>query len=188
MDDEKNKQTTLSREELLTLSPEARIAKLKQFEEEKKKNLDKEITEAKKMLEDTETEIKQKKDQQLTDELIRKKILEEKAQLQQSLEETIGHESPQRKEDISQQTEYKTNVSSMIGMYTNLKDILDTGLPLNPYERAKVEDIYNVMNQLANQNPHENADRQTIDDITHATKRIVKTLLGEYQSNVKYSP
>ncbi|MBI5392670.1 hypothetical protein HZA96_02265 [Candidatus Woesearchaeota archaeon] len=188
MTDEKQKQTTLSREELLALSPEERIAKLKQFEDERKKNLDKEIAEAKKVLEDTEREIKQKKDQQLTDELMRRKILEEKAQLQKSLEETVRQESPQRKEDLPQQAEYKTNVNYMVDMYTNLKNILDTGLPLNPYERAKVEDIYNIMNQLANQNPHENADRQTIDDITHATKRIIKTLLGDYQSNVKYSP
>jgi hypothetical protein len=187
MADEKNKQ--LSREELLTLSPEERAKRLKQFEEERKKAHEQEINEAKKLVEDTETEIKQKKDRQLTEELLRRNILEEKERIEKirSLEEAVGHE-PSEKKELPNQAEYRTNVEYAINMYTHLKGFLESNTPLNPYERAKVEDMYNVLNQMAGQNPHENREQQTIEDIASATKRIVKTLLGDYHSNVKYTP
>ena len=182
-----NKKTLeLNREELLKLSPDERIKKIKDFEEQKKKELENELAETKRFLDENEKELNLRKSNELTSELLRRKIEEDRI-AQKSLEQTVAEEAIPRKEDLPPQAEYK-HVSYMADMYTQLKNILDTGIPLNPYERQKVEDIYQIINQLADLHPQKLQHAESIDEIAQATKRIVKTLLGDYQSNVKYTP
>ncbi len=172
-----------TKEELLKLSPAERVQKLKQFEEAKKKELE----EAQKLLQDSEKELKSRKEQEVQEELIRRKVIEDLHKVQ-TLEQTVGEE-PQRKEEIrDEQAEYRSNVQQAADLYSRLKNVLDVGIPLNPYDREKVEDVYNIINQIAKFHPQEDADKESIDDIARATKRIVKSLLGDYQSNVRYTP
>lgn len=167
----------LNKDELLKLSPAERIAHLKKLEEEKKKELE----EAEKLLKETEKEISDA----VSD-----------AKKERALEEMIGgrHRQVGRVDDEEQAPEhreethpvhvdYRPKVDYAIDLYQRIKTYADREEPLNNAERASVEAIYGTFNDVIREaSEHE----EKIEHISSSVKRLVKDLLGEYHSNLKY--
>jgi len=163
----------LNKDELLKLSPAERIAHLKKLEEEKKKELE----EAEKLLKETEKEISDA----ISD-----------AKKERPLEEMIGGRQrhvededspPEHPEESPIQVDYRPKVDYAIDLYQRIKTYTDREGPLNNAERASVEAIYGTFNDVIREaSEHE----EKIEHISSSVKRLVKDLLGEYHSNLKY--
>jgi len=164
----------LNKEELLKLSPAERIAHLKKLEEEKKKELE----EAEKLLKETEKEISDA----ISD-----------AKKEKPLEEMIGgrhrhvedeENAPEHREEIHPPSmDYRPKVDYALDLYQRIKTYADREEPLNNAERASVEAIYGTFNDVIREaSEHE----EKIEHISSSVKRLVKDLLGEYHSNLKY--
>lgn len=161
----------INKDDFKKLPPDERIKKLKQLEEENKK----ELKEAEKLIEESKIEIQRtelsKEEPPEISQFIRKK---EEQEDKKNLESTVEHERV---------PEEHGNIQYLFDQYDELKNFL--GRTLNNYDRERVEEIYHNINNIAENYKHTSEE---LENVARATKRIVKDLLGEYQSNVKYTP
>lgn len=173
----------LNIEELLKLEPEERIKKLKEIQQAQEKALE----EAKKLLEQSEQELVKKEKEQTEGIEEKTKQVKTVVQLsQESLEEQLKEVKPLPSGKGG--PKYK-GAAYLLDMYTSLKQAVDTGIPMNPYEKETVEDMYLAINMLAEHKPQEG--KLTPDQmrtIVQTSKDMITKIMGAYYAEIKYNP
>lgn len=167
----------LNKEELLKLTPKERIKKLKEIEEAKKKELE----EAEKLLKQTEVEIREIEE--------KKAHSHEEAEAhhkeETTLEDAVEAESHQRAhEEHEEHTEYKSHFDYAVDIYNRVKDYSGREAPLSMEEKARVESLYETFTDVVKQSFQ---DEEQVNQIASSMKRMVKELLGEYHTNIRYT-
>lgn len=174
----------LNIEELLKLEPEERIKQLKEIQKEQEKALE----EAKKLLEQSEQELvkKEKEKAETLEETTKQQKTRVSVQIsEESLEEQLKEVKPL---PIGKGVKY-VGATYLLDMYTSLKQAMDTGIPLNPYEKGNVEDMYLTINMLADHKPQEGRlTPEQMRTIVQASKEIITKIMGAYYAEIKYNP
>jgi hypothetical protein len=161
-----------NKDELMKLSPADRIKKLKELEEQRKK----EVEEAEKLLKQAEIQ------------MFEKALEEDKppADLHQfaprKLEDTINSEAIPNVPPESN-VQYMNPFDNAVDLYHKIKVYNERDGPVTPDEAKTVGYLYDVFNEVVG-NMAENEDK--IDRISNKMKRMVKEIMGDYHANLKY--
>lgn len=161
----------LDKDELLKLSPQARLKKLKELEEQRKK----EIEEAEKLLKETEIEV--------FSEAVKSDRPPENIHkiAGHNLEEAVDAEHvPEIKEG---NFPHHNPLDDALDLYNKVKAYAAKDEPLSGEEARTVGYLYDVFNEVVHK-MSENDDK--LDRVTSKMKRMVSEIMGEYQANVKY--
>ncbi|MBI3032816.1 hypothetical protein HYY69_05040 [Candidatus Woesearchaeota archaeon] len=173
----------LNIDQLLELEPEERIKKLKEIQKEQEKTLE----EAKKLIEQSEQElVKKEKEKTEGIEEKTKQVKTGVQVLQESLEEQLKEVKPL---PSGKGGPKYIGATYLLDMYTSLKQAMDTGVPMNPYEKGAVEDMYLAINMLAEHKPQEGKlTPDQLRTIVQSSKEMITKIMGAYYAEIKYNP
>jgi len=154
----------LDKDELRRLSPEERIKKLREVEDERKK----ELKEAEKLILESISELQAPEDDEPPDEPTRPPEEDLESQLQTT-------EPPPEDEQ---------NVEYAINLYDELQEVAE-GAAGNPYQAlTRAAEIYD---KIMGADSYKGQD-STVKNIAEGSRRLMKEIFGEYKASLEYRP
>ncbi len=181
---ENKEKEPLNIEELLKLEPEERIKKLREIQKEQEKALE----EAKKLLEQSEQELvkKEKEKAETLEETTKQQKTRPAVQIsEESLEEQLKEVKPLL---MGKGGPKYAGATYLLDMYTSLKQAMDIGIPMNPYEKENVQDMYLAINMLAEHKLQSSLTPEQMRTIAQASKEMISKIMGAYYAEIKYNP
>ncbi len=161
-----------NKDELMKMNPSDRIKKLKELEEQRKK----EIEEAEKLMKQAEMDV-------ISDAVSSDKPPQNIREFApKRLEETLEAEKiPDVPPDYN--VTYGKPFESAVDLYHKIKAYNERDGPVTPEEARTVGYLYDVFNEVVG-NMSENEEK--IDRISSKMKRLVHDIMGDYHANLKY--
>jgi hypothetical protein len=168
----------LNKKDLSKLSPDARLRKLKEIEDQHEKEIEEVkdlISKSKKELIEIEREEELEYEEPDDDfEGLAQRIMPE---------EESGLENIARTESLVNQEE-----EDMASIYQQLVTLEEEGGSDNYGNMAQAFELYERINEIGNTADQYNSQTEAMKEIAQGSKRIIKQLMGNYQSKQDYSP
>ncbi len=176
----------IDKDELLKLSPEERLEKLRKLKEKKEKELE---AETKKIMEDTIREIQEKQKKLIEDiklpeqkhvdieQLFSGESIDDKADIQPSEQEIIEAEKSQYK--LADIAELYDELNAIKYNTQNSQQNINSHYEM----QEKAAEIYQRIKDFS-----QKIDEDAAKDIAQGSRRIMRQLFGSYAAETKYHP